>query len=202
MKVLKKVFLSQKDTIKFLVGHLSGINALSDSLLEHLNFEDGHFYTFLLKDIAESDFHEFKKGYMSSGAFYDDLFFQELIKKNQNFTYIFDSINNYPEDLCIKDFYNFYGKHFNKEVYFSFPPQKINNKNFQEALSNSDAIWHSLLILTKQNLGEEAKGELSKIDFKNICKKTEMFFLMAYDGEGYIIWESKKNDKTPYSVER
>jgi hypothetical protein len=62
-----------------------------------------------------------------------------------------------------------------------------------KCLRASNVLWHSLCVFTTANLIEVSKMlNLEKI--KEICKRTELFMVCAYDGEGYVFWEKHQSN--------
>ena len=52
----------------------------------------------------------------------------------------------------------------------------------------STSFWHSLCVFTTADFtGVTQTLSLEKI--KEICLKTELVMVAAYDGEGYVFWE-------------
>jgi len=57
----------------------------------------------------------------------------------------------------------------------------------------SNAIWHSLGVMTTANLSCNNKV-LTFEKIKEACLLSELIFVCAYDGEGYVFWEKNNSN--------
>ncbi|MBX9839321.1 MAG: hypothetical protein K2X69_13530 [Silvanigrellaceae bacterium] len=56
-------------------------------------------------------------------------------------------------------------------------------------MQETNAIWHSLCVLTTSNCEDFSFLSVSKEKIQEICLMTQMIIVGAYDGEGYVFWE-------------
>ena len=55
-------------------------------------------------------------------------------------------------------------------------------------MENSNAFWHSLCLTEADFMNVTDTLKIEKI--KEVCLKTKLVMIGAYDGEGYVFWES------------
>ena len=65
-------------------------------------------------------------------------------------------------------------------------------QNFMDCFKASRSFWHSLAVISEVNIQPiKESRNLSLEQIKNICSNVKMFFIGAYDGEGYVFWEKE-----------
>jgi len=107
------------------------------------------------------------------------------MSKNKTLSCIIDDIIRYPEDKNI-DSFGSKNLFFKKEVYHLIPNKETSTQNILTCIQKTDAIWHQLILLTAIDVNQFTGKELNKENLKEICEKTTIFIIGAYDSEGYI----------------
>lgn len=77
---------------------------------------------------------------------------------------------------------------YNDQVYYLVLRQAISNSLIDKCLTASNGIWHSLCVFFEMKL--TAKREISSRDLAEIVNSAKLLMIGAYDGEGYVFWES------------
>ena len=208
MQQLIKYKLDFDPTWKYFKENLDNVNALSSELLNLLNFKNGYFFTLLPDNANFKNIYHFKEGLIlpqnpiqtqiingNRLAFswtpnIDNELSQLILKEissNPQFSCIMDNVLGAPEDKnhpCYSDNYTLF---YDDEIY-SLLNNNISYDLISLYLRYSHTIWHSLCVLTKADFSNFTKTiNLEKI--KEICLKTELVIVGAYDGEGYVFWE-------------
>lgn len=191
---LKKYALDPLLSYEYLCDNLKGTNELSSKILEIINLKEGEFFTFLHKDIKNNQLYQFKYGGVTNA--------QEICDRTENL--VFNLIKNYPEISAIFDSFNCqfrkdsdepfflkYGFHYSKEVYYIIDDKIACRENIKDCFNVSDAIWHSLCVLSKIKLNLENR-EFTKEHIDEICLNAQIVLVGAYDDESYVFW--KRND--------
>lgn len=214
MKVYKYV-LDYESTRVFLSTSLKDANQLSEKLVETINLEIGSFFT-LLPDGADLErLYEFesggilpqnpkivtysKEGLSSSYSITPTIrealseIISNIIQHRKSLFCVFDDIIRNPNEALScrlsKNCKYVYGN----EVYYILSEESASVKNIAIGLDYSDAFWHSLGIITNAKLSLDS-CELTEEIFVKICLNVQMFFVGAYDGEGYVFWERNGSD--------
>ena len=194
MKLLKYA-IDTKYFFEYVESHK--VNFLAKTLISSVNFDEGSCFTFLPEDADKKRITSFQFGGMAKGAHENT---RELIHQRlnifKNSCFVFDDINSdyfpgYEGNLFLK-----YGYFLNKEIYYAICSKNSSEELISRVLFVSDAIWHSLGVLTEANLDEVVDKKFTPEKIEEICKKTTMIIMRAYDGEGYIFWEKKKSLET------
>ena len=193
MMKLKHFDLDFEKTLAYFKDNLKGTNTLSNHVLKHIT--QGTFYTFLPHDTSMNDIHRFKIGGISKGPLTEKFpqFLLTFIQKNQNQLLLFDSCRVQPkkefQDLLLLN----HGRSIKNEVYFQVSGEEASFELLDQCYNRSYAIWHSLCILTEaQSLGLP-NTEITDKELDEISKNIKMIFLLAYDGEGTVIWSKSNN---------
>ena len=212
MKELKKHVLDFELTLKYVQDNLSDGKTLSLELLNLINFFDGYFFT-LLPDATIEGLYNFKSGgilpqiaeeeYFISGkrATYSiiptiqnevsDFIFQK-VKKSTELSCVFEEILDSPKSPQLTYFrkHNLLYIHEN-QVYYLIEGSIVKYDAIIKCVEKSNAIWHSLCVLTTADFSHLSNENLTLGKIKEVCLGTELIILGAYDGEGYIFWEKK-----------
>lgn len=198
MRNLKNFVLEYAKTINFVVDNLTDTNILSVEILKMVNFREGTFSAILPLNYEDS--YDFGKGlYLSSMS-------EPVSVNNEVANYIYKKINASEEVACIFDEAllrvtdNKYWEQTEKlmltyenEIYYLIDKENLSLESVKNMMRVSRAsTWHSLGMLTFPELKLIDNKKLSMENIKDICSKIKMIFLSAYDGEGYVIWESAK----------
>ena len=209
IKQLLKYKLDFDSSWEYVFDNLDKVNTLSIQLLKLLNFKDGYFFTLLPNDANLDNIYDFKGGlvlpqnpietHIVNGhkSYYSwipnirnelsHLILKE-ITLNPNLFCLMDDFEGYPKDRYHIHYVDNYSLFYGDEIYLSLTSQNISIELIMKCLKSSHTFWHSLSIFTKANLTEVSK-DINLEEIKEICKKTELIMVCAYDGEGYVFWE-------------
>lgn len=102
-------------------------------------------------------------------------------------------IGEKPKDKSHPYFFDDYTVFCRDEVYYLINSSNFSSKLIAECLRRSTSFWHSLGLITTADLREVEK-EFSSENIREICLKTEVAFVGAYDGEGYVFWEKNPSN--------
>lgn len=189
---LKRFELKLTLSLKYFKFSLKGMNTLCDEILNIVNFEMGSFFTLLPDDVDEKKLYEFKCGGMAKGV--QDLIEQSIYQKlnqNNHLTCIFDDAISDYSSMCNEDFFISHGLSYKDEVYYYIAKSTNSLELINQCFNASNAMWHSLCMLTRINFNIENKKKLTMDEIKLICESSELILIEAYDGEGYVFWEKK-----------
>ena len=187
--LLLRYNLDFQRTLEYVKNNLEKTNALSDAILKYIHFESGTFYT-LIKDATKSPLiHEFFKGDIVGGIREDmRAMIYNKISQTSQYTCIMDDVNSTFKEKMF-DTFNFCGLSYGQEVYYLLSKDNINPELVFDCFYLSNGTWHSLMVIFDYPLITPADKKIRDIDLKNMCIHTKEIFIMAYDGEGYVIWE-------------
>lgn len=193
MKKLVRYELDFETAFKYFVKKLNKTNTLSTELIEVVDFSLGTFYTLLPEKTRVDEVNEFRRGRIAVGVRdFVNIIILEKLTHNYSVSCVFDDVattfrNDYDEPLFLSC-----GFSLEKEVYYILNSSNVNLPLIEDCFNSSNAIWHSLCILTNANLNEILiKKKLEQKKLTEICQKVQMIIVGAYDGEGYIFWEKK-----------
>ncbi len=218
MEIMKKLYKHELNfdyALKYFEGELNEVNALSNSLLKIEELKNGKFFT-LLPDNANLDkIHDFKiggilpqlpiekqiiNGKISLFSWISDINKElaELILKkvnsSDNLICVFDDVSgNTPIDKNHPCFSDNYSVFYEDEVYYIIKENNISFNLICDCFRASTSFWHSLAIITKANINTFNKF-LTKEIINEVCLKTELIMVGAYDGEGYVFWEKTQQN--------
>lgn len=169
---------------------LADTNALSSSLINLVNFKRGNFFTILPEEVDLREIGKFKCGGIAKGVRDQVSSFvigQLLI--NSKLSCIFDDVTSthrlgYNDPLFLS-----YGLTHEKEIYYLVTQKTASTQLINQCFYASNAIWHSLCVLSEINFTNNIEKKLSSKDIEYICLKAHLIIVGAYDGEGYIFWE-------------
>jgi hypothetical protein len=208
MKKLKRYDLTFNSVFPYLQDNLSGGYTLCNRLLDLITFSDGHFFTLLPQDANLQNIYRFscgeilpqypereievlKRKYIGRAipTLQDELgmFIFKMINKNK-LSCVFDDVVQSPTDPHVELFHS-HGLIYNEEIYYLITPKNNVLETVLKCIEESNAIWHSLCILTEANFNEMKDKKLSLEKLDEICLKAQIIVVGAYDGEGYIFWE-------------
>ncbi len=194
MNQFRQYVLDFQKTLTYLQDNLEGTNSLSSAVCNFVNFEQGNFYTILRHDIEPDHLHAFKaggiKGNFKKKVF--DLVFEEL-QTEENFIAVFDDVDATYTPSYEWFLYSDIGVHHNEEVYYTLSKEKASKKIIEEAFNASNAIWHSLCVVSASSIPLNQGQSLPYLFFAEIAKNASLIVLSAYDEEGFIFWEKEKS---------
>ena len=208
---MKKQELDFHLSLQYFADQLNGGNELSQELIKYVNFKEGNFYTLLPEQSIRKNLYDFQSGgflpqnpeeeYYSEGkrAIYSiiptmhdeiaDFIFQKLID-HKKLSCIFEELLDSPSSPQLK----FFQEHnlvvlFNDEVYYLIQNLDVKLDLLVKCIKKSNAIWHSLCVLTAAGFEKIIHKNLTPQKIREICSLAHLIVVGAYDGEGYIFWE-------------
>lgn len=192
MYKIKKYVLDPSLTYEYFCDYFKDVNELSTKLLKTIDFKNGMFFTFLCDDIDKNQLYQFEYGGVASCVKQKtfDLVLK-LVKIYPDISAVFDNFNGeFSEDLKEPLFLEC-GFHYKNEVYHVVNKETVTQDNLQLCFYVSNAIWHSLCVLSKIAFNFNDR-ELTDDQIKNICANTQLILVGAYDDESFVFW--KRND--------
>ena len=214
MEISKKLIKHKLDFLpawEYTREELDKTNILSSELINSVEIKKGSFFTLLSENANVAQIYNFSWGgilpqnpiemQMFNGheSFYSwipsinnelvELMLSE-IRIKQNFSYVIDKIVGEKKDDYFIHYIDSQPHFFNEEVYFHVDYKNASVDVLKKCLKSSRSFWHSLCVFTSADF-TNMKVDFCLEDMKQICSKTELFIVGAYDGEGYIFWEKE-----------
>jgi len=216
MKKLKKYRLNSEITLKYIIYNLEGGNVLSHEILKSIESNEGHFFTLLPHDANIERLYEFEAGvilpqnpeikcftngreesYSITPSIKNELehiIYNEL-KNNPKYSCLFEDLLNSPKSSHSEFFkLNNLIFFYHQEVYYLVTHENLKKNNISKCLHNSNALWHSLCVVSKANYKSLKDQKITLNQIHEISTHAELVIVGAYDGEGYIFWEKKGSD--------
>jgi hypothetical protein len=209
MKQLIKHKLKFDSAWEYVRENLDNVNALSSELLNLLDFKNGYFFTLLPDEANLTEIYHFKcggillqypeeehvvNGYKSTYSWIPDIdkelspLILKEIKSKYELSCVFDKVSGTPSNAYYIYYSDAHPLFNEKEVYFLIEQKNISIDVLLKCLRASTSFWHSLCVFTTADFnGVTETLSLEKI--KEICLKTQLVMVGAYDGEGYLFWE-------------
>jgi hypothetical protein len=209
MKRLNKHKLDFESAYEYIKDNLDKVNALSAELLKLVNFKNGHFFTLLPDNANFERIYDFEWGgvlppnpieecivnghkstYSIKNSINDELspLILKEIKSKYELSCVFDKVSGTPSNAYYIYYSDAHPLFNEKEVYFLIEQKNISIDVLLKCLRASTSFWHSLCVFTTADFnGVTETLSLEKI--KEICLKTQLVMVGAYDGEGYLFWE-------------
>ena len=106
---------------------------------------------------------------------------------------MFDSVSATYKETYNNSLFLQVGSHHKEEVYYVLSSTKKTIELIEKCLNGSDAIWHSLCLLSNFKLSKHEDFTITKSELIDFSKRAQFIFIGAYDEEGYLIWK-----KHPY----
>lgn len=185
---MQKYTLDSKKALDYFERHLKSVNKLSDLAISTLNINSGQFFALLPEGTAIEEVHEFDiGGKATQSRDFVGAFLESLLKSNKALSCIFDDFNADLKDGEKNDLYQSNGFHYKSEVYYSIR-EPFNYDIIKKCLRYSNAIWHSLCIITEFKLNKKNK-DVTENELKLICESAVLVIIGAYDAESYVVWE-------------
>ncbi len=210
MRTLCKHSLPFDRTLPFYKEALEGTNLLSDELLNTISREKGHFFTLLPNHANLNNLYQFSDSILPPspkktgkvGSLPGIYTYSEILSINEEisifiyeqmiahkYLFISDHYNATYKEIKNEDFFLLYGMHYLEEIYHFLSQQQATPSLIKKCISYSNTFWHSLSILSKKPMLNNAKKSLEFSDIQEFCACAQFAFVGAYDGEGQIIWE-------------
>ncbi len=174
-------------------NNLNGTNALSSNLIDIFNFKQGNFFTLLPDDFADKNVYKFKSGGVRNCVrdLCESLILDKLLSDDGLYC-IFDDASAVPISERNDSLFCSVGYIFENEIYYLVQKKIATAKLIEKCFYASDAIWHSLCILTRTNFVAPPDRNLSQENIREFCENAELILVSAYDAEGYVFWERKQ----------
>jgi hypothetical protein len=218
MKKLNKHILNFELAQRYVKDTLIDVNVLSEELLNALDFKNGHFFTLLPEDANLENLYKFtaygilpqtpeieylvneqKASYSEIPTVDEEVadFILKTVQSNAKFSCIFDDFEATTTEileLSNLNSNNFYSHSFfyEKEVYYLIENKTLSQELIEKGLMVSNTFWHSLCILTEVSLKNLKNKCLSLEKIREVCEKTKMIMVGAYDREGFVFWEERQ----------
>jgi len=205
--MLIKREVTSKQAFKYLKEQLVSDKTLS-SFLSQQDIESGKVYTFVPESTSEEQLYNFEVGglYPSEKKFVNGTWLSKVINEakplvekiiedylsaNHGNYCVFEECNGTPNSPWVinsKIEYVYIGD----EMYYFFNRENNINEKLKQAFLHSGG-WYFLCVLSSLRPYDynkiEAFHEISPMLIEAIAHNTTAFFVDAYDGEGYLMWE-------------
>lgn len=189
IKDLQENKLEFKRTLDFVFENLANTNILSNYVLNYVDFKSGYFYTLLPENSNKKELYDFYSGGKTKTIRPEvSVLIYELLKKNVDFTCIFDNESESYDPNYNEELFSTNGFHCDNEIYYAINSTEASQELVKTCLYVSNATWHSLCVITKFNITLEGKA-LPLSQFENICLAAEMLLFGAYDAEAFVFWK-------------
>ena len=193
MTTLNRHELNFKVAFAYLNNNLVGANTLSSTLMQFVNFKVGRFFTLLPSDAKLQGINEFNCGGIASGV-RDQISSFVLCKMHADnqLSCVFDDVTAIFQPEYKTMLFSSCGLVYKTEIYYLVTGKTASKKIVEQCFLSSNAIWHSLCVLSRVHLMDNIKKNISLHEIETVCQQAYLIIVGAYDGEGYIFWE-----KTP-----
>ncbi len=199
-------------TVEFLQEVLADQRTLARLLLPRIDWAKGHFFTFLPAGLSDERVHRFQVGDIVPPVaviYHAGQVSKELIAPclNDEFaSYLHEQMQRYSDALLILDTF-YYPEEaedglgedvgiavYNREVYyylFGHPTVEQVERTVSHAYMYPS--WFGILAggMVEPKWGE-LRIRLDLGDIERILSRVQLFFISAYDEEGYVFWEPKQ----------
>ncbi len=179
--------------IAFLKKNLGGTNILSSLLINTVDFKQGEFFAFLPINIDKEHINQFEWGGIRSHVrdFTKSMILDKMFSSDQ-LCCIFDDVTSSLPEMRKDSLFANYGLFCENEVYYLLYGKTTTLKSVTDCFYASNAIWHSLCILTRVNFTVPPDRKISEKNIQEFCENVELILVGAYDEEGYVFWEKKQ----------
>ncbi len=190
MRKLNSYRLDPILSLNYLEENLRDTNKLSTQILETLYSGKGEFFVLLPEDSDVDRIHDFNGGYVT--ACIDEEVCQYIVNriKNTRLSCVFDDVNRNAADVLQEEFLVSHSVTHEDELYYFLKQQDLSKDSFFKCMGTSNAIWHSLCVVTLFDLKSISSRKLEKSIIEKICSHAQLIMVSSYDGEGYIFWEA------------
>jgi hypothetical protein len=190
MTQISRYALDFKWVMDYLENNLDDTNTLCSQLTNLIAFDRGKFFAFLPSNTKPHHINEFGGAKIAVGVrTYTNQYILEILKKNPQLTCVFDDYNGTFTPGYEEEVFAACGLSFKEEIYYSLTSKTVTPQLLQDCFYCSNAVFHSLCVLTKSDLSQKETKMLNMAEIKDICAQTTLIILGAYDAEGYIFWE-------------
>lgn len=206
IKTFKKE-LDFSSTQGYFLSHVNGGGVLGKTLLQCIDFYQGHFFIFLPEKVNIERLYSFSEGEINpvtsaQETYYiqeisDSIsqmrittdrevsrFIKEYLKIDDDHFAICEDVMQTPADPHV-DIPNV-TSHFYENVVYYILSNDNSTQEICETLGRTNYIWYSLVVLTS---GKKPLQWLEATDFSSICEHTRYILTSAHDGENYIVWQ-------------
>lgn len=180
--------------MEYFYTNLNESNALSSSLLKFVDFNSGKFFALLPNETDPTKINDFRCGGIAKAVrTHISSVVLSKMKLSPKLGCIIDDVtaafkSNYQEPL-----FDCCGLVYDKEIYYILTQKTATIELIDQCFLASNAIWHSLCVLTSIDFKDKGEKTLSLQKMEEISLNTQMIILGAYDGEGYIFWENSED---------
>lgn len=190
MTVLKKYVLDYDKAHEFFTAKDKNNTLLAASVIEKTPFSEGVFYTILKDRLSSEQLHQFNGGDVGGEVLSKlvDLVYKELDERECFF--LVDDFDAKFTKLETWDLLNKVGGQVEDEFFYLIDKQTNSKDLIKECFLKSDTQWHSLSVISPKTKPYSKKWK--KADMLDYCSSADYLFMLAYDDEGYIIWERNK----------
>jgi len=186
--------LNFEQALAYFQYNLADTNILSSALIKLVNFKAGRFFT-LLPDTADlKKINEFRYGGMAGGV--RDQISSIVLNKlhlDNKLSCIFDDATATFKPEYKDPFFLSYGLVYKTEIYYLVVQKMASNELINQCFCVSNAIWHSLCVLSEIDLSNKKEKNLSSKEIEDVCQLAQLIIVGAYDGEGYVFWEKSSS---------
>lgn len=191
MTVLKKYVLEYDKAHEFFTGKDKNNTLLAASVIQKTPFSEGSFYAILKDGLTSKQLHLFNEGDVGGEVLSElvDIVYRE-IDKSESF-FLVDDFDAKFSKLKTWELLEKVGVQVDNEFFYVIDKQTNSKDLIKECLLKSDTQWHSLSIISQKTKPYPKKWE--KADMLDYCFNADYVFMLAYDDEGYIIWERNKD---------
>jgi hypothetical protein len=179
--------------LNYFTDDLMDTNTLSTTAMKIIDFRVGRFYTYLPSNVNMDYINDFRRGGIAIGVW-------ECVEE-----LVFNLLNTYPHYSCVFDDFNaslhsgvqwpllsLCGYTYNNtEIYYITSKTNASRDIIADCFRMSNAIWHSLCIVSSIKLDDIYNRVLTLSDIEAVVQNAQLVIVGAYDGEGYIFWERK-----------
>ena len=197
MAAIERINLDYTHVISYIKETLENVNLLSDLLLKRIILNSGQFSTMMPVLTDQQDKYQFHVGGLACGV--HDFANKFILKQMENNNKCLIDCVQQQYKLPFKgEIFDACGIHHKDEIYYYLSPLYITSKLLQDCLRFSNSIWHSVCVLSENELQIPASRELDEHNLQHFLNGTTLVLIGAYDGEGYICWEPQNDCTTKY----
>lgn len=210
MKLLIKHTLNYEPTWEYVKDNLDQVNALSILSLKLIDFKEGNFFTLLPEDGNIKWLYNFQGGgilppnpvqehildgkktfYRVGVSIMEDLstlIFKKIMQKKE-YSLVLDDVSGPLNEACVTYFSDIHPVGYEEDLYFMIDSNHLSQELILKSLRQSMfCFWHSLGVLTTADL-THVRDIFDIKTIEEICLKTDLVMVGAYDSEGYVFWE-------------
>ncbi len=184
MKTLQKYLLDRSRVLPYLEDNLVGTNRLCSEVFTHLASSlEGEFYTLLYKEKTPDDqLYQFTFGGVG-GSIRDEIssIILEKLETIPLATCVFDDVNTTYLTPATDSVFSQIEVHDEKESYYVIQKDNLSKHLVDTCLYASNAIWHSLCVVSKATLAIRQDRSVTQGDIQSLVKNAQMILIGAYD---------------------